>query len=93
MLASGTLQFTLLAGEAQLVRAPTGTPVVGTPSAVAAVPVGTEITLHAGDTIYYSASAVQTERNDGDEPAVVLVANLRGTDESARQFVAGTPGP
>jgi hypothetical protein len=83
----------LLAGEAQLVRGENGTPAVGTPSAVAAVPVGEEITLQAGDTIHYSASAVQTERNDGDEPAVVLVANLRGTDELARQFIAGTPAP
>jgi mannose-6-phosphate isomerase-like protein (cupin superfamily) len=92
-LVAGTLQFTLLTGEAQLVRATNGTPAVGTPTAVEPVPVGEEITLQAGDTIYYSSAAVQTERNDGDVDAVVLVANLRGVDEPARQFVGGTPAP
>jgi hypothetical protein len=88
-LVSGSLQLTLLAGEAQLVRAVGGTPAAGTPTAVEPVPLGTEITLNAGDTIYYSASALQTERNDGDVDAVVLVANLRGSDEPARVFDEG----
>jgi quercetin dioxygenase-like cupin family protein len=99
-LAQGTLQFTLLEGEAQLVRAADGVPAAATPTAVESIPVGTELTLTAGDTIYYTASAVQSERNDGDEDAVVLVANLRGLDEPARLFhegmaspVAGTPAP
>ena len=99
-LASGTLQFTLLEGEAQFVRAVNGTPAAATPAAAESVPVGTEITLNAGDTVYYSTSALQSERNDGDVDAVVLVANLRGVDEPARLFhegmaspVAGTPVP
>jgi hypothetical protein len=83
---SGTLRFTLLEGEAQLVRAADGTPVAATPTAVEPVPVGTEITLNAGDTVYYSAAALQSERNDGDEDAVVFVANLRSADEPARVF-------
>jgi hypothetical protein len=89
-LVSGTLRFTLLQGEAQLVRATNGTPAAGTPTAVEPVPVDTEIALNAGDTIYYSASALQSERNDGDVDAVVLVANLRGSDEPARVFEEGT---
>jgi hypothetical protein len=93
--ASGTLQFTLLEGEAQLVRAVDGTPAAATPTAGEAVPVGVEITLNAGDTVYYDAAVLQSERNDGTEDAVVLLANLRGVDEPARQFhdamAASTP--
>jgi quercetin dioxygenase-like cupin family protein len=94
-LASGTLQFTLHDGDAQLVRAVDGAPAAATPTASEAIPVGEEITLNAGDTIYYDASVVQSERNDGSEDAVVLVSNLRGVDEPARQFhddmAASTP--
>ena len=89
-LAAGTLQFTLLEGEAGVVRAANGTPAAAA-TAGEAVPVGQEITLTAGDTVSYDGAAVQTERNDGDAPAVVLVSNLRGADEPARQFVDGTP--
>ena len=57
--------------------------------------IGEEITLNAGDTIYYDAAVVQSERNDGSEDAVVLASNLRGVDEPARQFhedmAASTP--
>jgi mannose-6-phosphate isomerase-like protein (cupin superfamily) len=94
-LAAGTLQFTVLEGEAQLVRAVDGAPAAATPTAGEAVPVGEEITLNAGDTIYYDATVLQSERNDGTEDAVVLVSNLRGVDEPARQFhddmAASTP--
>jgi quercetin dioxygenase-like cupin family protein len=93
-LAAGTLQFTLEEGEAQLVRAVDGAPAAATPTAEA-IAVGEEITLSAGDTIYYDAAVLQSERNDGDEDAVVLVSNLRGVDEPARQFqedmAASTP--
>jgi quercetin dioxygenase-like cupin family protein len=94
-LASGTLQFTLHEGAAQLVRAVDGVPAAATPTAGEAISVGEEITLSAGDTIYYDAAVVQSERNDGGEDAVVLVSNLRGVDEPARQFhddmAASTP--
>lgn len=90
-LAAGALRFTLLAGEARIVRAVGGTPAAATPTAAEVVPVGEELTLVAGDTVYYDGAAVQVERNDGDVPAVVLVSNLRGADEPARQFVEGTP--
>lgn len=85
--AEGALQFELLAGEAQVVRATTGTHATGTPTVAELIPVGQEITLQSGDTVYYDGDAVQTERNDGDVAAVVLVSNLRGSDEPARAFV------
>lgn len=89
-IAAGALQFTLLEGEARLVRAANGTPAAADGTAEA-IPAGEAIVLTAGDTVYYDGSAVQIERNDGDAPAVVLVSNLRGGDEPARQFVEGTP--
>ncbi len=76
-----------LEGEARVVRAANGTQAPTTPTAVEPIPIGQEITLAAGDTVYYDGEAVQTERNDGDTPAVILVSNLRGADEPAREFV------
>ena len=94
-LASGTLQFTLHEGEAQLIRAVDGAPAAATPAAGEAIAVGEEITLNAGDTIYKDAAVLQSERNVGTEDAVILVSNLRGVDEPARQFhddmAASTP--
>jgi quercetin dioxygenase-like cupin family protein len=90
-LAAGTLQFTLLDGAARIVRAVDGVPAATTPAAAEAIPVGEELKLTAGDTVYYGGEAVQVEPNDGDEPAVVLVSNLRGTDEPARRFAEATP--
>jgi mannose-6-phosphate isomerase-like protein (cupin superfamily) len=94
-LAAGTLRFTLHEGEAQLVRAVDGAPAAATPTAAEAIAIGEEITLNAGDTIYYDAAVLQSERNDGIEDVVVLVSNLRGVDEPARQFhdamAASTP--
>jgi hypothetical protein len=64
-----------------------GAQATGTPAAAELIPAGQEITLTVGDTVYYDGEAVQAERNDGDTPAVVLVSNLRGADEPAREFV------
>jgi hypothetical protein len=86
-----TIATATLEGEAWLVHAVNGVPTAATPSAAEAIPTGQELTLTAGDTVYYDGSAIQTERNDGAEPAVVLVSNLRGADEPARQFVDATP--
>lgn len=83
-LASGTLQYTVVEGEARLVRAVAGVPSAATPTAVEPMPVGTEVTLHAGDTVYYDGAVLQSERNDGAEDAVLLASNLRGVDEPAR---------
>ena len=68
-------------------------PAAATPTAVEPIPVGTEITLTAGDTVYYDGSVLQSERNDGDEDAVVLASNLRGVDEPARMFHDGMATP
>jgi hypothetical protein len=89
---AGALAFTLVDGSASVLRAAGGQPADATPAAEP-ITVGSAITLNAGDTVVYDGSAVQTERNDGGEPAVVLISNLRGADEPARVLVAGTPTP
>ncbi len=94
-LVSGALRYTVIAGEARLVRASNGVPSAATPTAVEAMPVGAEIILNPGDTVYYDGSVLQSERNVGDEDAVVLASNLRGIDEPARMFhdAMATPAP
>ncbi len=84
-LEAGVLQFTLKAGKATIVRAAAG--VLADASSAAAEPltVGQEMTMVAGDTIFYDGSAVQLERNDGTKPAVVTISNLRGVDQPVRE--------
>jgi hypothetical protein len=84
-IASGELTFMLVDGAATLTPAG-GTP--DAPSATEELTPGSEIVLTAGDSVFYQGDAVQIERNDGDEPAVVLISNLRGIDEPARMPVA-----
>lgn len=84
---SGEITFALVEGVATL------TPAGGTPEAPSAkeeLTAGSEVVLTAGDSVFYQADAVLDERNDGDEPVVILVSNLRGIDEPARE-PAATP--
>ena len=98
-LLSGTLQYTVVAGEARLVRAANGVPSASTPTAVEPMTAGTEFTLNAGDTVYYTGTVLQSERNMSDQDAVIIASNLRGIDEPARIMspegmaspAAGTP--
>ncbi|MGH2558892.1 MAG: hypothetical protein ACRDJH_07495 [Thermomicrobiales bacterium] len=84
---SGTLTFVLVDGSATLHRA-TGTEATPAPEEIG---LDEEIVLNAGDWISYEGDAVQIERNDGAEPAVILISNLRGEDEPARHAAEGTP--
>ncbi len=84
---SGELTFGLLDGVATL------TPAGGTPDAPSEpeeLTAGSEVVLTAGDSVFYQGDAVLDERNDGGEPVVILVSNLRGIDEPARE-PAATP--
>ena len=84
---SGELTFALLDGVATVTRAG-GTP--DAPSESEGLTAGSEVVLVAGDSVFYQEDAVLDERNDGDEPVVILVSNLRGIDEPARE-PAATP--
>lgn len=82
---SGTLRFTLLEGEARVEHIEIdGTPTLGTPIPIETISAGMEITLNAGDTIYFDESALQTVMNDGDVETVVFVSNLRPIGVPAR---------
>lgn len=83
---SGSITFTVEEGSVTVNRAGS----IATPAAAEEISAGTEFTLNAGDTVYYEGDAVFSEVNEGDQPAVILVANLRGEDEPAR-LPAATP--
>jgi hypothetical protein len=87
-LEQGQLVFTLLQGEASLVRAGQGED-----SRAERIALNEAITLSAGDTVFYYGSAVQIERNDGEVDAVVLISNLREWDEPARVYVETASQP
>ena len=102
-LESGSLAFVLLEGEAKIIRGANATSSPATPGPTDAVPIGVEIEVNAGDTLFYDESAVQTERNIGTEDAVAIVINQRGAEDprivpiresatpAATPRIAGTP--
>lgn len=57
------------------------------------VPAGTEFTLEAGEFFNWPPFVEGEVRNDGQEPAVTLVANLAPAEEEAATPMAGTPTP
>jgi quercetin dioxygenase-like cupin family protein len=87
---SGTLTYTLIEGTATITRSPAdpATPPVTEPLAAGA------IELHAGDSLFEDADVIHTANNAGDEPAVVLIANLLTAGEPVTTFLEdGTPTP
>lgn len=94
-IASGTLRFTLIEGEARIEHIEIdGTPTVGTPIPIETISAGMERTLNAGDTIYFDGAALQSIMNDGKVETVVYVSNLRPIGVPARQSPEhmATPG-
>ncbi len=83
---SGSIVFTLEEGAVTVNRAGS----IATPTAAEEFSAGSEFTLNAGDTVFYEGDAVFSEVNEGSEPVVILVANLRGEQEPAR-LPAATP--
>ena len=77
---SGSITFMVEQGSVTVNRAGS----IATPAAAEEMSVGTEFTLNAGDTVFYEGDAVFSEVNEGDEPVVIMVANVRGEDEPAR---------
>ncbi|MBA3378733.1 MAG: cupin domain-containing protein [Chloroflexia bacterium] len=84
---SGEIDLALVEGTATLTRAG-GTPDEPMPSEELSA--GSEVVLSAGDKVFYQEDAVLDEVNNGDEPVVILLSNIRGTDEPARE-PAATP--
>jgi quercetin dioxygenase-like cupin family protein len=87
---SGSHSFTVLDGEAYLLRAGEGTPEAG--PAGEAMEVNTEYDLMPGDALTFNAQTVHTARNPTGEPAVLLEAQLREIGSPLTTFL-GTPVP
>jgi quercetin dioxygenase-like cupin family protein len=96
---TGTYVYTDLQGDAFVTRGADATPTAGyahaTPPAAEQVPVGTEILLQAGDSLFQDRGVVHTLRVMGDAPASQLLSRLFATDQPAVTFTntAGTPTP
>jgi len=86
---SGTLAFTSLEGEAYLLRAGT----MATPDAEGELlAADTEVMLTAGDALFFPDEHGDDARNAGDEPLVLLLANLHTEGEPLLTMMA-TPTP
>ncbi len=77
---SGALVYAVVEGEAEVQRAA----VDGTPVPAESLTAGQETTLNPGDWVF-EQGIVHTARNDGAEPAVVLVAGLMRAGEPFTQ--------
>ena len=87
---SGSHAFTVLDGEAYLLRAGSGTPEAG--PAGEAMDLNTEYDIAPGDALMFNAQTVHTARNPTGEPAVLLEAQLREIGMPLTNFL-GTPVP
>ena len=86
---SGTFAFTPLEGEAWLMRAGTA----ATPEAHGeALTLGTEITVTAGDALFFPDEHGDSGRNAGDDTLVLWLANLHTAGEPMLTMMA-TPTP
>lgn len=86
---SGTMAFTSVQGEAWLIRAGTA----ATPEAMGEqLAHDTEVMLTAGDTLFFPDEHGDIARNAGDEPLVLLLANLHTEGEPLLTMMA-TPTP
>ena len=88
---SGTFAFTPLEGEARLIRAGTA----ATPEAQGELlATDTEVTLTAGDALFFPGEHGDSGRNAGDGPLVLLLANLYTAGEPFLTLMAmATPAP
>ena len=96
---TGTYVYTDFQGDAFVTRGTGATPTAGsataTPPAAEQVPVGTEILLQAGDSLFQDRGVVHALRVMGDAPASQLLSRLFATDQPAFTYTntAGTPTP
>ncbi len=84
---SGSMAFTSLQGEAWLTRAGSAPDAQGELLAV-----DTEVTLNAGDALFFPGEHSDAARNAGDDDLVLLAANLYTAGEPPLTLLA-TPAP
>lgn len=71
-IASGTLHYTIVHGEAQITRAPVG----GTPSPPESFTDGSETDLHPGDAVVEKEGLIHYAENQTDAPVEIFIASL-----------------
>ena len=83
---SGSHAFTVLEGNARLIRAGTATPAAGAePASRWRLAGSTRSTL--GDVMVFDETVVHTAHNPNNEPAVLMEAQLRAGDRPLTEFV------
>lgn len=83
---SGSHAFTVLDGNARLIRAGTATPAADT-EAGEPMEIGREYMIDVGDVMVFDESVVHTAHNPNNEPAVLMEAQLRAVDLPLTEFV------
>ena len=83
---SGSHAFTVLEGNARLIRAGTATPAAGA-EAGEPMELGREYTIDVGDVMVFDEMVVHTAHNPNSEPAVLMEAQLRAGDRPLTEFV------
>ena len=83
---SGSYAFTVLEGNARLIRAGTATPAAGA-EAGEPMELGEEYTITVGDVMVFDESVVHTAHNPNTEPTVLMEAQLRAGDRPLTEFV------
>ena len=83
---SGSHAFTVLEGNARLIRAGTATPTAGA-EAGEPMELGQEYTIAPGDVMVFDELVIHTAHNPTSEPAVLMEAQLRASDRPLTEFI------
>jgi quercetin dioxygenase-like cupin family protein len=83
---SGSHAFTVLEGNARLIRSGTATPAAGA-EAGEPMALGQEYTIDVGDVMVFDEMVVHTAHNPNNQPAVLMEAQLRAGDRPLTEFV------
>jgi mannose-6-phosphate isomerase-like protein (cupin superfamily) len=83
---SGSHTFTVLEGNARLIRAGSATPAAGAEGGEP-MQAGQDYVLQPGDVLVFDESLVHTAHNPTSEPAVLMEAQLRATDRPLTEFM------
>jgi mannose-6-phosphate isomerase-like protein (cupin superfamily) len=89
---AGSHAFTVLEGNARLIRAGTATPAADA-EAGEPMQLGQEYTIALGDVLVFDESVVHTAHNPTTEPAVLMEAQLRAGDRPLTEFVPDLATP
>jgi mannose-6-phosphate isomerase-like protein (cupin superfamily) len=89
---SGSHAFTVLQGSARLIRAGSATPAAGA-DAGEPMQLGQEYTIAPGDVMIFDEMVIHTAHNPTSEPAVLMEAQLRASDQPLTEFIPDLATP